>query len=253
MYTLLSIYLILFAFLNIPACYLHREITHQTVKFSPVIVNIARVMLWLRTTKYNSIQVPRIWAAIHHKHHSNPDTVRDPHSPYYVEFWDVLTHRRPFFMSEEELDTLTKKTDLTPAWVDRYLDKYLIGPAVLLVILLLIFPVWAALLCWLGVTNIHRLQYFFSYLTHKVPGYINAKPLMEHDRARNMFPIWMFVYGGEEIHGNHHRWLGRANFAVKWWEVDIMYCVVKFLSWFGLAKVLKNPPIKDELKTQFVK
>lgn len=237
MFTILAIYLILYAFTNIPACYLHRDLAHSNVKFSTMLASIARIMLWMRTNKYNSQNSLRIWVAIHVKHHIHSDTVLDPHSPWHRSFWTVVNNRREF-LADSEIQQLTKNINLSPLWVDKYLDKYPVGQYVLLVILLLAFS-WVGLICWVLVQQTIKLENLFNVVAHKFPGYTNSKSLKQ-DRARNIFPLWLLVYGGEELHGNHHTFPNRANLAIKWWEFDIMYCLLKILSLVGLVDVNKK-------------
>ena len=52
-------------------------------------------------------------------------------------------------------------------------------------------------------------------------------------------PIDLFMMG-EGYHNNHHKYGGRANFAVKWFEIDPTYFLIKLFSWFGVIHLKKN-------------
>jgi stearoyl-CoA desaturase (delta-9 desaturase) len=47
---------------------------------------------------------------------------------------------------------------------------------------------------------------------------------------------------GEGWHNNHHRYMSSANQGFFWWEIDISFYVLKFLSWFGVVRELRTPP-----------
>src|SRR3989338_1915423 len=64
--------------------YLHRETSHRSVEFHPVIKFIFGLILWLGTG-INKI----VWGAVHLAHHANPDRDGDPHSPVLLGFWKV--------------------------------------------------------------------------------------------------------------------------------------------------------------------
>ena len=49
---------------------------------------------------------------------------------------------------------------------------------------------------------------------------------------------------GEGYHNNHHKYASRANFGVKWYEIDITYLIIKILDAVGLIQ-LKTIKIKD--------
>ena len=57
--------------------YLHREQSHKSVKFHPVVSHLMRLWLWL-TTGMNTRQ----WVAVHRRHHQSTDQPGDPHSPH---------------------------------------------------------------------------------------------------------------------------------------------------------------------------
>lgn len=249
--TVLTIYLIAFAFLNIPMWYMHRHVTHKSVELSPALVAVAKIMLWMRNTRYHSVNTFRIWAAVHLKHHKNVDTVNDPHSPIYRAMYDIVFNRRDY-IPESEVQELTKDINLTPVWIDKYLDRYPYGPYVLLVIFLLGFSsIVSAVVCWLIVLAVYRIENVFNLIMHTWPGYVNSTS-NKSSRARNLFPLCILIYSGEELHGNHHTWPGRSNNAVRWWEFDLSYLIFKLLSLFNLVK-LNEPGNISNLKLKFIK
>jgi stearoyl-CoA desaturase (delta-9 desaturase) len=48
---------------------------------------------------------------------------------------------------------------------------------------------------------------------------------------------------GEGYHNNHHKYASRANFGVKWYEIDVTYLVIRLLDALRIIH-LKPIPIK---------
>ncbi|HEV7489265.1 MAG TPA: fatty acid desaturase, partial [Rhodanobacteraceae bacterium] len=64
------------------------------------------------------------------------------------------------------------------------------------------------------------------------------------DTATNLTP-WAFWLGGEELHNNHHAFPSSARFALRKFEFDIGWAVIRVLEKLGLAKVLRTAPALD--------
>lgn len=248
----LIMFLIFWLWENLPASYVHRDVSHRQCTFHPALVRLIHIMKWLRDFRYLALW-ERPWAAAHRKHHtvSVTETENDPHSPYNKSLWFLITRQRDW-LTEEEIDKWTKHDKFVRTKFDDFLEKVRIGPYLLLAIFTYFFS-WPGIILWLACLATRPIPGFFNYCAHVWPGYINA-PNRGADRSRNLFPLMGLIYGGEEIHGNHHRWPNRVNFAVRWWEVDLGYCMIKVLSWVGLVKFNYSlPSITEELKVQFIK
>ena len=72
-----------------------------------------------------------------------------------------------------------------------------------------------------------------------VYGYKNFKV---NDTSSNLWPIDIIMWG-EALHNNHHKKGNSPNFAVKWWEFDPAYPLIKVMSWVGIIKM--NNKITD--------
>jgi stearoyl-CoA desaturase (delta-9 desaturase) len=70
-------------------------------------------------------------------------------------------------------------------------------------------------------------------------GYVNYKM---KNTSKNLFRF-DFLMMGEGYHNNHHKHVNRANFGVKWYEIDMTYLVIRFLDFFGVIR-LKVQTIK---------
>lgn len=109
-------------------------------------------------------------------------------------------------------------------WGAAYVVFYLIYADfwwmyLLLPIHFLMGPVHGAIVNWSG---------------HKY-GYANYD---NNDKSKNSLII-DFLMGGELFQNNHHKHANRPNFAMKWFEIDPTYPVIKFLDLFRIIKIVK--------------
>jgi stearoyl-CoA desaturase (delta-9 desaturase) len=112
------------------------------------------------------------------------------------------------------------------------------GPVVLLFASFLLFgfegvAMWALQMAWIpfwaaGVIN--GLGHWWGYRNFETS-----------DTATNLTP-WAFWVGGEELHNNHHAFPSSAKFALRRFEFDIGWAVIKVLASVRLAKVLRVAP-----------
>ena len=220
--------------------YLHRSQAHRGVDFHPVIAHFFRFWTWLTTS-----MITREWVAIHRKHHAKCETEEDPHSPMHkgigTVFWRGVELYREARGMRADIEQYGKGT---PAdWIERrlYTPLATLGPVVLLVVEFTLFgawgvAMWAIQMAWIpfwaaGVVN--GLGHWWGYRNFETT-----------DTATNLTP-WALWIGGEELHNNHHAFPSSAKFALRRWEVDIGWTVIKGLEKVGLAKVLRVAPSLD--------
>jgi hypothetical protein len=48
---------------------------------------------------------------------------------------------------------------------------------------------------------------------------------------------------GEGWHNNHHHYQSSVNQGFYWWEIDLTYYGLRALSWLGLVRGLRTPPV----------
>jgi stearoyl-CoA desaturase (Delta-9 desaturase) len=80
--------------LMVTTVYLHRSLSHRSLRLSPGVRGVCRVLTW---TLFG--MRPRQWVAVHRKHHAFTDTPRDPHSPVVlgyarVQFANAVLYRK---------------------------------------------------------------------------------------------------------------------------------------------------------------
>ena len=220
--------------------YLHRSQAHRGVDFHPLIAHFFRFWTWLTTS-----MITREWVAIHRKHHAKCETEEDPHSPMHKGignvFWRGVELYREARRQRADMDQYGKGTP--DDWIERrlYTPLATMGPVVLLVIQFTLFgfagvAIWAIQMAWIpfwaaGVVN--DLGHWWGYRNFET-----------NDTATNLTP-WAVWIGGEELHNNHHAFPSSARFALRRWEFDIGWVVIRGLEKLRLAKVLRVAPSLD--------
>ena len=238
----LALYLLIATQLTIFAVtlYLHRSQAHRGVDFHPVIAHFFRFWTWLTTS-----MITREWVAIHRKHHAKCETEEDPHSPQFkgikTVFWRGVELYREARGMREDIEQYGKGAPSD--WIERHLytPYATLGPVLLLFVSFGLFgfagvALWAIQMAWIpfwaaGVVN--GLGHWWGY-----------RNFATTDTATNLTP-WALWIGGEELHNNHHAFPSSAKFALRRWEFDIGWAVIKGLEKVKLAKVLRVAPSLD--------
>ena len=220
--------------------YLHRSMAHRSVDFHPALAHVFRFWTWLTTS-----MITKEWAAIHRKHHAKCETEEDPHSPQFkgidTVMWRGVELYRAARGEREDIEKYGK--GCPDDWIERklYTPHATKGPTLLLFISFALFgfagvAIWALQMLWIpfwaaGVVN--GLGHWWGYRNFETT-----------DTATNLTP-WGFWIGGEELHNNHHAFPSSAKFALRKWEFDIGWTVIRGLQALRLAKVLRVAPSLD--------
>ena len=217
--------------------YLHRHQSHHALELHPIASHFFRFWLWLTTGI-----VTKEWASIHRKHHAKCETVDDPHSPQVLGIRKVLLEGAELYRKEaKNLETLEKYGRHTPDdWLERnlYSKHSMLGIMLMLVINVLLFgaiglTIWAVQMAWIPITAAGIINGAGHYW-----GYRNFQPA---DASTNLLP-WGILIGGEELHNNHHTYIGSAKLSSKWYEFDIGWLYIQSLAMLGLAEVKRVAP-----------
>lgn len=233
----------------------HRYAAHRAFTMSPTTEMVIYVITYI--IQGSSYLSPRSYGILHRLHHQLTDTPYDPHSPSHYEkgffnrwfgfipmFWETaITYdaidrgKRDFTINNKRYtidDNLTKNLPYHPRF-DRlgqsWGSKLGWGTFYTLIYLALAPSCW-----WLILVPIHWLMspvhgVIINWYAHTI-GYRN---FAEDNTSTNLFPFDPMA--GEGLHNNHHHFPSRANFAVKWYEFDLTYQVVRLLSWFGVITI----------------
>jgi len=192
----------------------------------------------------SSFLSPRGYALLHREHHAFSDTERDPHSPHtskgfidmnwktamrYAGLWKgtIVTEKR-FYGGYPEWPALERLADRWPVRVGfglLYVGYYVaFAPHwafyLLLPIHFFMGPLHGAIVNWCGHTM----------------GYRNFD---SDDKSRNTLPF-DFVTLGELFQNNHHRYGQSPSFAVRSWEIDPTYLVIRVFAAIGIIEMVKE-------------
>jgi stearoyl-CoA desaturase (delta-9 desaturase) len=217
--------------------YLHRSQAHRGVDFHPAIAHFFRFWAWLTTA-----MVTKEWVAIHRKHHARCETDEDPHSPKVYGLATVAFHGVSLYRKANRDRAMIEQygvgapNDRIERWVyGRFPEA---GPTLLLFVCVGLFgaaglALWALQMlvipvCAAGVIN--GLGHAWGYRNFET-----------NDLSTNLTP-WAFLLGGEELHNNHHAFPSSAKFALRRFEFDLGWAVLRGLERLGLAKVLRVAP-----------
>jgi stearoyl-CoA desaturase (Delta-9 desaturase) len=220
--------------------YLHRCQAHRGVDMHGVLTHPMRFWLWLTTA-----MVTKEWVAIHRKHHAKCETAEDPHSPQVYGINTVVFHGVKLYQDACKDSAIMEQYGAgTPNdWLERnvYGRFPALGPTLLLFAMLAAFgipgiAIWALQMlvipiCAAGFIN--GLGHWWGY-----------RNFVTDDTSTNLTP-WAFLLGGEELHNNHHAFPSSARFALRRFEFDIGWTLLRAFQAVGLAKVRRVAPKLD--------
>ena len=238
----LALYLLVVTQLTILSVtlYLHRSHAHRGVDFHPLIAHFFRFWAWLTTA-----MVTKQWVAVHRKHHAKVETIEDPHSPMVFGikrvFWQGVELYR---VAASDKATEEKYGRGTPDdWIERNLYARFpeAGPTLLALLSIALFgfwglAIWAIQMLWIpfwAAGFVNGLGHWWGYRNFE-----------SSDTSTNLSP-WGLWIGGEELHNNHHAFPSSAKFALRRFEVDIGWVVIRLLAALRLARVLRVAPSLD--------
>lgn len=186
---------------------------------------------------------PRAYAIMHRMHHAYSDTEKDPHSPHFIQdVWGLMMKTKDIYLqyAKYKKEPEPEFRDRYPVWplMDKISDSWLVRISfafgyiafyaafathwwmyLLLPVHFFMGPVHGAIVNWCG---------------HKY-GYSNYD---NDDHSKNSLPIDMLLMG-ELMQNNHHRSPNSPNFAMKWFEFDPTYPVMRLLHWTGIIRLRK--------------
>jgi stearoyl-CoA desaturase (delta-9 desaturase) len=176
---------------------------------------------------------PLWWAAHHRVHHRHSDTQGDLHSPSLQGFW----WSQVFWIFANREIAVAEVRDFQDYPELQWLNHFHFVPALALGVGLAIvygFPafIWgfslSTVACWHATSGVNTIGHSYG-----------SAPNETGDQSRNNW-ILALVTLGDGWHNNHHFAMNRARHGVKWWELDITYVTLKFLSWFGIVRDLRE-------------
>ncbi|MDD3459167.1 MAG: acyl-CoA desaturase [Weeksellaceae bacterium] len=221
----------------------HRYAAHGMFKMSKFWEKTFHIGSFL--TQGASYLSPYAYGVLHRLHHAFADTEKDPHSPIFDKdlFQMMWRTRRIYNEIDQEIAVVGEKFKKgVPKW--RKFDKFaeskitrLVWVGVYVLIYFLFNSPW-----WLYVLiPIHVLMspvhgVIVNWFSHKY-GYRNFDV---KDTSTNLFPVDLLMWG-ECLHNNHHKFGGRPNFKVKWYEFDPMYPFIIIMDKLRIIRLNNKP------------
>lgn len=248
----------LLGLLGINLCF-HRLLTHRGFKCTRPFEHMLAIL-----GVFCVQDTPMRWVAIHRRHHQHADAPPDPHSPLVTFFW---AHVGWLLVKNSEHDRLKL--------FDRYAKDLLRDPfyvklernysyyKIVLASGLFVFAAGAASELLMGGSPLSALQFGLSLLVWGVFlrtvlvwhqtwavnsvshlwGYRNYPT--DEGSKNNMFVG--FLSNGEGWHNNHHAYPSAAKHGHRWWELDVTFLTIRFLSALRLISKVVLPNVRAAL------
>ena len=213
----------------------HRYFSHKTFQTSRWFQFILAFMA------QTSAQKGVVWWASHHrKHHQYSDTENDVHSAKLEGFF--YSHIGWILDKKNHTTLLGRIKDLSKYPELMWLNKYDVFPAACVGVFFfiigyliggfssalssLLFSFFGGLVfLWHGTFTINSLSHIFGNKRYKTKDY-----------SRNNWLLAIITLG-EGWHNNHHHFMHSARQGFFWYEIDIGYYFIKFLS---ILRIIKN-------------
>lgn len=226
--------------------FLHRYAAHRMFTMSKGWERFFHLLTYL--AQGPSYLNPRGYAILHRMHHAFSDGERDPHSPHnygnvFTMMWatkhtyDDYAYRRVDPEARFDggvpdwplLERIGQTWPLRLMWMGLYVLFYVEFATapwqyLLLPVHFLMGPIHGAIVNWCG---------------HKY-GYRNFDSA---DKSVNSLP-WDLLIGGELFQNNHHKYAMSPNFAVRWFELDPTYLVMRILNKLGVISMPKRQEMR---------
>lgn len=220
----------------------HRYAAHQMFTMSPNTEKVFIFLSWL--TQGSSYLSARAYGILHRLHHAYADTEKDPHSPKFDKNIFTMMWRTKVIYMEIVNDTYPVedkfKKDL-PYWpaFEKFAGSWYsrVAWGAVYVLFYAVFAthwwLWFLLPIQFVMGPFHgAIINWFAHLLGTAPNQVD-------NTSKNLFPV-DFLMLGESYHNNHHSHPGRANFGIKWYEIDPIYPFIKLFNWVGIISLEKR-------------
>lgn len=217
--------------------YMHRSKAHNLIQFSPIQTHIFRFLIWIYGQHGGRHYVEKYYVR-HKKHHLHPDTEKDPHSPYYFTLKQLLHYPA---VTDKEIESVPSFARTPDDWIEKnlYLPFLKYHEWFRHLLSFILFGIWGIVLSvlWKRLVVPWWGTFWANWAYHKI-GFTYAGNFYPYDRSKIVLP-WGIIMAGEELHANHHNYPGRANFRIRWFELDLGYLYAKLFEYLGIAQIKK--------------
>lgn len=195
---------------------LHRYYTHKSFEFKYPVLKYIFGWFAIQAGRGSIIG----WVHIHREHHAYSDTDKDPHAPN-INGWRVFF---PHILNYGQHIKKYLIRDLFThghLWINRYYKLLIL----FWMFLLIIIDPWLFYFLWaVPIALTHLVLNSFTFFGHSI-GYTNHK---HRDQSKNLWPFGILLWG-EGWHNNHHKNPKNWSLQEKWWEVDIVGHIIKYI------------------------
>lgn len=217
----------------------HRYAAHGMFKMSKGWEKFFYIFTFI--TQGSSYLSPYAYGVLHRLHHAYTDTENDPHSPSYTKgLFPLMLKTRVIYQEifNGKFQVEEKYLKNLPQWrsFDLFASNNItrISWAILYIVFFYFFAtawwMWLLLPFIFVMGPMHGA--IINYFAHKY-GYRNFNI---EDTSKNILPLDLIMMG-EGYHNNHHKYMGRANFGVRWFEFDPTYPVILLLAKVGVIQM----------------
>jgi len=207
---------------------LHRTVTHRAITFHPWVEIFGKFIAMMGGT--GSVIS---WVMTHRAHHKYSDTDKDPHPPWKIS--KTLMGQYP------KVETRGLRKYAGSAF-NRFTHRYYF---LILVIYALAWSLLGVEFFFYGFLYPALLTIIASNVVNKFAHsdsmIFNYRRYNTKDTSQNS-PIVALLTWGEGWHNTHHRYPGRARFAMSPWEIDPSFYLVLLLEKLGLASIKPHNP-----------
>jgi stearoyl-CoA desaturase (delta-9 desaturase) len=188
---------------------------------------------------------PIWWASHHRRHHLNSDRHNDHHSPHTHHF--LWSHMGWFLAKKNFLTDRKVVRDLIKFKELVLIDRFDWLPPVLLLLSLFVIGEYLSLTS--GVSGLNMviwgfcvstiLVYHCTFAVNSIAHLWGTQRYNTKEESKNNFFVALLTFG-EGWHNNHHHYPGSIRQGFFWWEVDLTYYALRFLSFFGIVYNLRT-------------
>jgi len=218
----------------------HRYFAHKTFKTSRL---MQFIFAFIGSTAAQ--RGPIWWASHHRRHHLNSDRHNDHHSPHTHHF--LWSHMGWFLAKKNFLTDRKVVRDLIKFKELVLIDRFDWLPPVLL--LLSLFMIGEYLSLTSGISGLNMviwgfcvstiLVYHCTFAVNSIAHLWGTQRYNTKEESKNNFFVALLTFG-EGWHNNHHHYPGSIRQGFYWWEVDLTYYALRFLSFFGIVYNLRT-------------
>ena len=218
----------------------HRYFAHKTFKTSRL---MQFIFAFIGSTAAQ--RGPIWWASHHRRHHLNSDKHNDHHSPHTHHF--LWSHMGWFLAKKNFLTDRKVVRDLIKFKELVLIDRFDWLPPVLLLLSLFVIGDFLSLTSGMSGLNMviwgfcvsTILVYHCTFAVNSIAHLWGTQRYNTKEESKNNFFVALLTFG-EGWHNNHHHYPGSIRQGFYWWEVDLTYYALRFLSFLGIVYNLRT-------------